>query len=158
VSAASARGGVLAVDHGDRHTGFAFADALGITQTPLATYHGPGDGEGLLDRVAALLEERDVGTFVVGLPLHADGSEGARCGAVRAFGERLGRRFPHARVVFVDEHLTSKAAEDRLSELGRGGRAGRAQRDAYSALILLEDYLRRTVPGTASPDSDDAPA
>ena len=138
----NARGGVLAVDHGDRHTGFAFADALGITQTPLSTYHGPGDGEGLLEHVAALLEERDVGTFVVGLPLNADGSEGARCAAVRAFAARLGERFPRARIALQDEHLTSKAAEERLSELGRGGRAGRAQRDAYSALILLEDWLR----------------
>lgn len=138
----SARGGVLAVDHGDRHTGFAFADALGITQTPLPTYHGPGDGEGLLAHVAALLEERDVGTFVVGLPLNADGRESARCGAVRAFAQRLADRFPRARFAFQDEHLTSKAAEDRLAELGRGGRAGRAQRDAYAALILLEDFLR----------------
>ena len=139
----NARGGVLAVDHGDRHTGFAFADALGITQTPLDTYHGAGDGEGLLAHVAALLEERDVGTFVVGLPLNADGSEGARCAVVRAFAARLGERFPRAQVALQDEHLTSKAAEERLSELGRGGRAGRAQRDAYSALILLEDWLRR---------------
>lgn len=130
------------MDHGDRHTGFAFADALGVTQTPLATFHGPGDGEGLLTHVAALLEERDVRTFVVGLPLNADGSESARCKTVRAFAARLSARFPARAIAFVDEHLTSKAAEDRLSELGRGGRAGRPQRDAYSALILLEDWLR----------------
>ena len=138
----SARGGTLAIDHGERHTGFAFADALGITTTPLATYHGPGDGEALLEHVTGLLEERDVGTFVVGLPLHADGSEGPRCAAVRAFAARLAERFPRRTLAFVDEHLTSKAAEERLSEEGRGGRAGRAKRDAYSALILLEDFLR----------------
>lgn len=138
----SARGGTLSIDHGERHTGFAFADALGITTTPLATYHGAGDGAGLLAHVGALLDERDVGTFVVGLPLNADGSEGARCASVRAFAARLAERFPRARIVFQDEHLTSKAAEERLSELGRGGRAGRSERDAYSALILLEDWLR----------------
>ncbi|HVS17699.1 MAG TPA: Holliday junction resolvase RuvX [Planctomycetota bacterium] len=138
----SARGGTLAIDHGERHTGFAFADALGITQTPLATYHGPGGGTELLEHVAQVLEERDVGTFVVGLPLNADGSEGPRCVAVRAFAARLAERFPRRALAFVDEHLTSKEAEARLSELGRGGRAGRAERDAYSALILLEDFLR----------------
>lgn len=139
---ANARGGVLAIDHGERHVGFAFSDALGITQTPLETYHGPGDGVGLLDYVSALLDERDVGTFVVGLPLNADGSEGGRCVAVRAFASRLAERFPDVRVDFQDEHLTSKAAEERLSEAGLGGRAGRARRDAWSALILLEDWLR----------------
>lgn len=136
------RGGTLAIDHGERHTGFAFADALGITTTPLETYHGPGDGDGLLEHIEDLLEQRDVGTFVVGLPLNADGSEGGRCSAVRAFAARLAARFPRHAQVFVDEHLTSKAAEDRLSEEGRGGRAGRSKRDAYSALILLEDFLR----------------
>jgi RNase H-fold protein (predicted Holliday junction resolvase) len=63
---------------------------------------------------------------------------------VRAFAARLAQRFPRARVEFQDEHGTSKAAEERLAELGRGGRAGRAQRDAWSALVLLEDWLRRT--------------
>ena len=33
---------------------------------PVGTCEAPGDSEELLDHIAALLEERDVGTFVVG--------------------------------------------------------------------------------------------
>jgi putative holliday junction resolvase len=136
-------GGVLAIDHGDKRTGFAFADALGITTTPLETFQGRGEGPELLEHIAGLRAQRDIGTFVVGLPLNADGSESPRCAVIHAFTARLSARFPDAHVAVQDEHLTSKAAEDRLTEIGRGGRAGRAQRDAWSALILLEDWLHR---------------
>ena len=135
-------GGALAIDHGDRRTGFAFADALGVTRTPLEPFRGAGDSQALLDHVARLLDERDVDVFVVGLPLDADGREGPRCAVVRAFAARLVERFGGLRVELLDEHLTTKAAEDLLREAGRDPRAARGVRDSWSALVLLEDWLR----------------
>jgi putative Holliday junction resolvase len=137
------RGGTLALDHGDKRTGLAYADALGITTTPLEPFRGPGDSRALLDRVADVLTERDVAVVVVGLPLHADGSESPRCAVVRAFAARLRERFPDLAIELVDEHLTSKAAEERLREAGYDARESRARRDSWSALVLLEDWLRR---------------
>ena len=136
-------GGTLALDHGDKRTGLAYADALGITATPLATFHGAGDSSALLDHVAGVLAERDVARLLVGLPLNADGSENPRCAVARAFARRLQARFPALELELVDEHLTSKAAEERLREAGYGPRESRARRDSWSALVLLEDWLRR---------------
>jgi len=141
VAPSSRRGGTLAVDHGDKRTGFAFADALGVTLTPLAPFRGRGDSSQLLDHVAAILVERDVARFVVGLPLHADGSESPRCAVVRAFAARLSERFPGVELEFLDEHLTSKAAEELLREAGVPPREARARRDSWSALVLLRDWL-----------------
>lgn len=135
-------GGVLAVDHGTKRTGFAFADALGITRTPLEAFHGAGDSVELLDHIAGLLRERDFATLVVGLPLHADGSEGSRCAEVRAFLARAGERFPEFALATVDEHGTSKAAEERLGEAGYSWREGKSLRDSWAALVILEDWLR----------------
>jgi putative Holliday junction resolvase len=141
VARASRRGGTLALDHGDKRTGFAYADALGLTTTPLEPFAGPGDSQALLERVAAVCGELDVGRFVVGMPLHADGSESARCAVVRAFVERLRARFPELEVVLIDEHLSSKAAEELLREAGFTSRESRARRDSWSALVLLRDWL-----------------
>lgn len=145
----SRRGGTLALDHGDKRTGFAYADALGLTSTPLEPFAGRGDSEALLERVVELCGELDVARFVVGLPLHADGSESPRCRVVRAFAERLRARLPELEVVLVDEHLSSKAAEELLREAGYKPRESRARRDSWSALVLLRDWLASARPPSA---------
>lgn len=136
------RGGWLAIDHGTKRTGLAFADGLGISLNALDPYQGPGDGTLLLEAIAKVLEERDVGCFLVGLPRNMDGSEGPRANEVRAFAARLAVRFPKITIEFVDERLSSKEAEELLRESGIHGLRARALRDSFSALVLLRDALR----------------
>jgi putative Holliday junction resolvase len=133
--------GVLALDVGAKKCGFAATDALRIAREPLASLRHEGREEVLLEHLARLMAERDVGTLVVGLPLHADGRPGAAAERVRALLARLRARFPGLAVEEWDEHLTTKEAEARLRALGRTGRAIRAERDSWSALVLLEDWL-----------------
>lgn len=135
-------GGVLAIDYGARKCGFACTDALRITCAPLGMVRHEGREETLLHHMDRLLGERDVSTLLVGLPLHQDGSAGSGALAVRDFLDRVRKRFPRLDVQEWDEHLTTKEAESRLRELGRSGRGIRAERDSWSALVLLEDWLR----------------
>jgi putative Holliday junction resolvase len=138
---AARRAGVIAIDHGTKRTGFAVVDGLRITSQPLDVFHGPGDGTALLAHVAKLVEERDVDTFLVGLPLNIDGTAGARCDDVKRFSAALAARFPRMRVVHYDERLTTKAADEMLVESGHTGEARKARRDSWSALVLLRDWL-----------------
>jgi putative Holliday junction resolvase len=133
--------GAIAIDHGTRRTGFAVADPLRITAVPLATWRGAGDAPELLEHIDGLLAERDVGTLVVGLPLDMDGGEGPRAAEVRVFALRLARRFPALEVVTWDERLTTKEAEALMSEAGVARRDRRAERDAWSALVILRDWI-----------------
>lgn len=135
-------GGVLAIDYGDKKCGFASTDALRIVSAPLGVVRHEGREEELFEHLAGLLAERDISTLVVSLPLNRDGSAGGRAALTRAFVTRLRQRFPALQVEEWDEHLTTKEAEGRLRELGRKGRAIRAERDSWSALVLLEDWLR----------------
>ena len=139
----AAPGAVLAIDHGTRRTGFALADALRITCEPLATFHGAGDGEELLDFIADLLIDREVRVFVVGQPLNMDGSIGPRAKDVGQFCKRLAERFPGTETAMVDERLSTKEAESRLVEAGHTGQDRKDRRDSWSAMILLEDWLRQ---------------
>ena len=141
------RKAVIAIDHGTKRCGFASADALRIVTQPLDPYRGPGDSPLLLESIAALLREREVEVFVVGLPLNMDGSAGPRAVEVERFMAALAQRFPEVRVIPYDERLTTKAAEDLLREAGHRGAEARARRDSWSALVLLRDWLASGEPG-----------
>ncbi len=133
--------GILALDYGDKKCGFASTDALRLAREPLPGLRHEGREELLFAHLERLLAERDVGLLVVGKPLHMDGRPGARAAVVAAFVERLRMRFPALEVQEWDERLTSKEAESRLRAAGRRGRAIKAERDSWSALVLLEDWL-----------------
>jgi putative Holliday junction resolvase len=133
--------GAIAIDHGTRRTGFAATDPLRIATTLLASWHGAGDAPELLEHIGGLLAERDVGTLVVGLPLDMDGGEGPRAAEVRAFARRLAQRFPALEVVTWDERLTTKEAEALMREAGVARRDRRGERDAWSALVILRDWI-----------------
>jgi putative holliday junction resolvase len=134
-------GGVIALDPGEKRTGFAVADALRITTEPLDVYHGGLDDEGLFKHLAGLLEERTVSTLVVGCPYNMDGTEGPQALKIKAWAERLGTRFPDQSVVLQDERLTTKEAEELLREAGHHGDARKARRDSWSALVILKDWI-----------------
>lgn len=134
-------GGVLAIDHGTRRTGFAVIDALRIAAHAIDPWQGPGSSQALLDHIEGLCRERTIATFLVGLPRNMDGSEGSRSTEVRTFLERLRAHFPATEVIAYDERLSTKAAEELLREAGHHGRSARQRRDSWSALVILRDWL-----------------
>ena len=142
----SAPSAVLAVDHGTKKTGFASTDALRTAEWPLDCWHGPGDGDELLEHIAALVAERSAGTVLVGLPLNMDTTEGKRAKEVRVFVERVRARLGGVEVLPWDERLTTRTAEDLLREAGFKGDDLKARRDSWSALVLLRDWLETGEP------------
>ena len=108
---------------------------------PLGVLRHGGREEVLFAHLEGLLAERDVEALVVGLPLHMSGEPGRRVERVHAFTAVLRARYPGLAVHEWDERLTTKEAEARLRERGLRGRAAKAERDAWSALVLLEDWL-----------------
>lgn len=101
-----------------------------------------------IERVKRIAEERRVERFVVGLPLNMDGTESAMTREVRSFAERLARE-TGVEVVYQDERLTSFEAEERLRQRGMSLKKmleskRRGAVDELAAILILEDYLRRT--------------
>jgi putative Holliday junction resolvase len=134
------------MDHGMKRCGFAVADALRLTMTPLAVYHGPGDGEGLIEHIVSLADERTLSAVLIGLPMHQDQSPSAQGTLIRAVAARLSERLPDLRFLFIDEHLTSKEAEARLVEAGFTGQDRKDRRDSWSALVMLEEWIANGEP------------
>ncbi len=89
-----------------------------------------------------ITDEKIVG-IVVGLPLHADGTDSATTAQVRKFADDLAAA-TDVPIVFIEENLTSvEAAETVGAGLSRHGRENRAPTniDSQSAKIILENAI-----------------
>ena len=137
-------GRIAAVDYGRRRIGLAVCDPLGITVTGLDTVSVEGSAQAAAAAVAAVLKARGVARVVVGLPLHADGRESEMSREARAFGDALGRALSRE-VTFVDETLTSIAAQAALAEGRRSGylrrRQARERVDRLAACLIAEQWM-----------------
>lgn len=130
---------ILAVDYGERRTGLAVSDALGITAQGLDTILVKDEAE-IPSLVAAKAGELGVSRIVVGLPLNMDGSESEKSTKVRAFGEVL-EAAAGVPVVFYDERMTSLRAQQTLREMEKKVEGNKPLIDRIAATILLQDYM-----------------
>ena len=112
------RAGVLAIDRGTEKHGFALTDALRIAREPLPPLRAKWPSPEFERFLKRCLAERDIDTLLVGLPLNMDGSESRASERSRRCAAVLQQAHPHLRVLLYDERLTTKAAQERLVELG----------------------------------------
>jgi putative Holliday junction resolvase len=140
-------GKTLAVDHGGKRIGLAVCDELGLIAMPLRVVEVGRNRDAVFAEVAAVARAENAVRLVVGLPLNMDGTEGPQAQEARRFGDELGRR-TGLPVEYVDERLTSYAAEHalRAAELTRGKK--KARLDAVAAAMILNAWLeaRRSPP------------
>src|SRR3990167_7335086 len=97
---------MLGLDLGDKWTGVAISDALGITARPLttvATYD-------LAFYLTTAIQEEGIATIVVGDPKTLKGTESDQTKKVHAMVDELKKQFPDINWVWWDERNTSKQA------------------------------------------------
>ena len=138
-------GSALAFDFGERRIGVAIGDSLVGIAHPLCTI----DCESKADRfarIAGLVAEWQPQALVVGLPLHADGTEHDMTRLARRFAQRLKSRHPLP-VWLVDERHTSILAESMLNEAGLRGRKQKRVLDQVAAQAILQTWF--DAPGEA---------
>lgn len=132
----------LAIDHGQKRTGLAMSDAGGKFASPLEVLSTDG---ALLDRLVALIKKEGVERIVIGLPMHMEGGLGSTAKLVLAFASQL-EAASKLKPVFVDERLSSFAAEQQLIDRKRaGGKMTRGMKrerlDALAACSFLQAFL-----------------
>ena len=130
---------MLAFDFGEKRIGVAVGDLEVRIAHPLATVAAE-DNATRFAEIGKLIAEWQPSRLVVGLPMHADGTEHEVSRLARRFAQRLEGRFG-VPASLMDERLTSKAAESRLRESGAGRRAMEDALDAAAAREILEAWL-----------------
>jgi len=131
----------LAIDLGQKRTGFAVGDDVTRIASPLHTVELP-DREALLRAITRLVREHQPDAIVLGLPLNMDDSEGAPAKQARAFGEKV-HQSTNLPVYYQDERLTSYAADQQMARSGRTHKQKAQRRDALAAAQILSDFFDR---------------
>jgi len=130
---------VAALDLGRRRIGVAVTDAAAMGAYPVGVVERRSITRDL-EAIAAMLRDREVTAFVIGLPLNMDGSEGPAAKAARTFAERVADAFKVS-VEMFDERLTSFEAEERLKGMPVKKGARKPAIDAIAATVILEGWM-----------------
>ena len=125
---------ILALDIGDRWTGVAISDPLGILPRPYDTTKTTD----LYTFLENVIQKERISTIVVGLPTTMRGTESDQTKKVIAMTEELKNHFPTIEWKMWDERLTSKQAAGIKSTKTK---EDKLRSHAIAAAIFLSTYL-----------------
>lgn len=133
----------LGLDYGDSRIGVSITDALGITVQGLETIHHNGNDKLALKRIEEILNNYEIDTIVIGMPINMDGTKAARVEITNKFIHKLKCKFNKVAIETVDERLTTVAAHKTMNFLNVNKNNKRNIVDTISAVYILETYMNR---------------
>lgn len=131
---------ILSLDIGEVRIGVAISDPLGLFAQGVTVLKTQEDWLGQLQKI---IDEKNVDTLLIGLPIRTDGTEGPEALKMRDTADTIKQHIGTAEIVFWDERFTTAIAQQALLEADVS-RAGRKQSvDKIAATLLLQSYLDR---------------
>jgi putative Holliday junction resolvase len=123
------------LDLGEKTIGIAIGDPGHLVASPLTTIRRTKFTKGATE-LLRIIDERQIGGLVIGLPLNMDGTEGPRCQSVRQFAANL-RPLRELPIAFWDERMSTMAVTRSMIEadLSRAKR-GKVVDQSAAAFIL----------------------
>lgn len=128
----------IGIDHGDARIGIAISDELGMLAHPLETIHLEKTDPFV--RIREIVESKQIGMIVLGMPRNMDGTYGPAADKVRAFADQLKVAVP-CPIKLWDERMTTKAAQRGLHAAGRNTKQSREVIDQAAAQLILQAWL-----------------
>ena len=123
------KGRILGIDWGSKRMGFAIS-------SPDLDFVFPRKVEQNIngkEQIKKIIESENIVGIVLGLPLHADGSDSDTTRLVREFAESLEKEISLP-IIFIEENLTSLEASERI-------KSKKQHIDFYSSSISSRPYL-----------------
>ncbi len=132
----------LGIDYGDARVGLAITDPLGITAQGLETVHHQGNDKVVLKRIEEIMQEYEIDTFAIGMPINMNGTKTERAEVTEKFIHKLKCKFNKVKIVPIDERLTTVAAHKTMNFLNVNKHKKRNIVDTISAVYILESYMK----------------
>lgn len=129
----------LGLDVGSKRIGVAGCDGLGLLATGITTIWRSSFQEDVA-QLAEIITERDVEVLVIGLPYTMDGNIGSQAKQVQKFARRISTAL-ELPIEYVDERLTSYAAEQMMIEANISVSQNKATIDRIAAAVILQQWL-----------------
>ena len=133
----------LGLDLGTTTLGIAKNDELGIVHIYENFSFEPGNFKKARTHLNEVIRKEKIEKIIIGLPLQLDGIEGKRAQSTRRFINDFIQEFGEIEVIYQDERYTTIEAKERLLNYGYKQAKIDQLIDAMSAVIILEDYLRK---------------
>lgn len=124
----------IALDIGDKWTGVAISDSLGMFARPLETVQT----EQLATFIQKIISSEPITGIIVGYPKTMRGTESEQTKKIIAQADSLKSQFPNLAWILWDERRTSKAAVALKSPKNK---EEKLQVHARAAAIILQSYL-----------------
>ncbi len=115
---------ILAIDYGRKKCGIAITDK----ENKIAIPYGIIKTGEIIQKLREILNQKDIGKIVIGLPLSLSAKELEITKDVYNFKEKIEKEF-HLEVILFDERMTSKIFKQKNN-------------DDLSAMLILQDYLK----------------
>jgi putative Holliday junction resolvase len=138
----AARTSLLGLDLGEKTIGVAVSDSGWMIASPLELIRKAKFTQDA-EQLFKLMEQRNAGGLVIGLPVNMDGSEGPRAQSARAFARNL-LRLRELPIAFWDERWSTAAVQRMMISEQDINRARRAELvDKTAAAYILQGALDR---------------
>lgn len=133
----------IGIDYGDSRVGIAITDSLGITAQGLETIHHNGNDKIVLKRLEELINEYEIDTIVIGMPINMNGTKTDRAEVTQKFIHKLKCKFNKIPIEEIDERLTTVAAHKTMNFLDVNKKKKKDIVDTISAVYILEIYINK---------------
>ena len=132
---------LVGLDLGTKTLGVAVSDRYKIIASPLSTIQRNGTKKDLL-KLQEILNDYEIGGFIVGLPLSLDNSDNQQTQLVRNFNREL-INFFKLPSVFWDERFSSDVIFKEMRKSNMSKNKIKNKLDQQSASYILQGYLER---------------
>ena len=122
---------LLGIDYGRKKIGLAIATSKLAEPYSVVRFKSEKDAVG---KIAEILKAEGIEKIVLGI------SEGKMAEETKEFGEKL-KGALGMEIVYFDETLTTQSAQTLSREAGIGRKKRRKLEDAYSAALILQNYI-----------------
>ncbi|PIZ33741.1 MAG: Holliday junction resolvase RuvX [Alphaproteobacteria bacterium CG_4_10_14_0_8_um_filter_37_21] len=130
---------LLSLDIGEKTIGLALSDSMWMIATPQETIKRRSL-KADIDVLIGFKNQFNVSAFIMGYPLHMNGTEGKSCDRVMTLVEALGDEFS---VLLWDERLSTSAVERTLIAADTSRKKRKQVIDKLAASYILQGVLDR---------------
>lgn len=130
---------IMAIDYGTKRVGLAVTDNLQLIASGLDTVAT----KEIFSFIKNYTTKEQVDCFVVGEPKRLNNTDTHSTAITAEFVKELTEKFPHIKVVRMDERFTSKMAFQAMIDGGlkKKDRQNKETIDKVSATIILQSYM-----------------
>tara|TARA_Y100001934_G_C12005211_1_gene609554 strand:- start:104 stop:517 length:414 start_codon:yes stop_codon:yes gene_type:complete len=128
----------LGIDFGEKRVGLALSDRLNLIASPYKTLQYISEND-LISEIKKIVIDKEIGVFVIGLPLNMKGEDSDQTKKVRRFKNLLS--ILELPIVYEDERFSSIIAKNSLVLQNVKTGHNKSEIDRTAAAIILQQYL-----------------